>query len=778
MKTIFWWFIRAFLVTCALGIMGASVSVGFLYQRYVHGVNLPPLSIFEEEEIFRIFPFSTRIFAHDQTEQGTFNNVQIGESYLSERRFFIPKKQLPELKLLTEALLSSEDHYYFYHPGINPVAIVSALIDHYLFGRPLRGRSTIPQQFVKNVLRRRGLINIHERSIAQKVQEIYLTVKLEQYLTLKCGGKQAAKQHVLWLYLNTIPMGRVNGGFAAAAYDYFGLPPEDLSQLTLEQALILAALPKGPEKFLPAFNVNLPASLARTLLKNRMIYAALGMKQRGVLSDKDLADLRQKPFSYVLPKPRIRDCDEFLTEVERALDEYDRFAQGTHPFLVHTTCVVSWQRQARHALKQQTSFIDANNGLLNEPQGAVVFTEMFGKLRGAVTVLVGNKEPFTVGNFNRALQARRPAGSTFKLPVYYLLLKDGLSATTSVSTARVCLPPFQKGLPSWCPKNSHPAKLGIVSAEYALAHSINTATARFVALINSRHGRRRSYVVQEMVKLLAQGGIPRQVLDFQPSLPLGPSGVTPLELTQFYAAMTHDGLYVKPYLVESCHDERTGENCNLGEIMRREEREIADPKSSGLLTHMLIAASQPGGTAARVGKALALHQVAVKTGTSQRNSNTWVVGCTKEICGTVWIGFDEESIGLGINPVTGAEWQGGRTAGPPWAKTAEVILAGRKPQQFTAPPGVVAIRLVKERMRMEDGTSAIGIRCARDQEELSGKLSYTEWYSEERRPRCEGYISKRLLLSTPLSSPLPLSTPPRRFLRNSNSSIRRILKTS
>jgi membrane peptidoglycan carboxypeptidase len=366
--------------------------------------------------------------------------------------------------------------------------------------------------------------------------------------------------------------------------------------------------------------------------------------------------------------------------------------------------------------------------------------------------MIGSRDPFVPGNFNRVSQAQRAAGSTFKVPVYYLLMREGLSADLNVSTARICLPPFYKGLPAWCPKNAHPPRFGKVSAKYALAHSINTATARIVYLLNSRHG--NSWVTLQMINLMAQVGIPREDMAVQPSLPLGPSSVTPIGLVQLYAAITHGGVYVKTYVVDTCRDVRRNQSCDLGEIMRREERVVADPQAAGLLTDMLKAVSKPGGTGALVGAALPNHELAIKTGTSQNNGTAWLVGCTEEICGATYVGFDRESLGLGVDPATGKEWQGGRTAGPPWSLTAKHILKDRAPQRFTAPEGVVEIVLVKERTTSVDGTPAIGIRCARDQEDVRGKNAYTEWYRANKKPSCTGYIARWPIAQPPTPPPI------------------------
>lgn len=668
-------------------LLGSLGGTFYLYHRYVRHAELPNLEIFEPNEVFKVFPFSARIFARD-IEGNRFKRVQIGDSYLDERRYLIPREQVAQLRLLTGALLTTEDRYFYEHPGVNPVAIVQSLIDHYIFGEPLRGASTITQQIIKNVLRRLGLITMRERSLKHKVQEMMLAFLLEQHLAKKLGSKKMAKDYLLWLYLNIIPMGRVNGGFAAAAHDYFGVEPENLPNLTIAQAVILAALPKGPEKYLPAFTIAADterARAARTDLALRRTHILTGMLRQKIISRKEYAHVQKAPLIWTPPATYPNDCNEFLTETERALEKLPEFRLGLHALNIQTTCVISWQRQARQALKDQTVFMDLHNGNLPAPQGAAVFMEAGGEQRGAITVLVGGTEPFVRGYFNRATQGRNQAGSTFKVPVYYLLLREGFAPTTNISTARTCLPAFHLGLPPWCPKNAYPVRLGSVSAEYALAHSINTATARFVGLINSRH-HRRSFVVQEMINLLTAADIPRDALDMQPSLPLGPSSVTPLELTQFFSAMTHGGRYTKPYLVEDCYDERTHHKVDMGKIMRREERQIGEAAITDLLTRMLISVSQPGGTGASIGKILAPHQIALKTGTSQQNTNSWVVGCSQEMCGTVRIGFDQGSLGLGSDPETGKEWQGGRSAGPPWAKIARTILHERGTQHFFPPP--------------------------------------------------------------------------------------------
>jgi membrane peptidoglycan carboxypeptidase len=125
----------AALVTMLLSILLSCGGVGYIYLAYFKNQPLPPLSLFEEEEIFRVFPFSARVFGKN-SKHNELHDEYIGEYYINERRWFIAKTEVRQLHTMVDALLATEDRYFFSHPGVNPVAILTSTYDHYVRRRP------------------------------------------------------------------------------------------------------------------------------------------------------------------------------------------------------------------------------------------------------------------------------------------------------------------------------------------------------------------------------------------------------------------------------------------------------------------------------------------------------------------------------------------------------------------------------------------------------------------------------------------------------------------
>ncbi len=326
------WFVlrRVLLVTLVVGSLGvASVAAIFLY--YTRGESLPTI-----DKVSDYHPkVVTRILASD--------GQLIGEIF-EERRTVIPRERIP--RVVINAFIAAEDAHFFEHPGVNVWALARAVLQSIVYRRSLRGASTITQQLVKTYV-----LKSNERSLRRKVQEMYLSLRLERMLS---------KEDILWLYLNQISFGHGRYGIEEAARYYFG---KSVSDLDAGEAAVLASLPKAPEEFGGALR-DAKDPKRQNRAKERQRYVLSQMARYHFIALEEADRLANQPIQVVKEPPSLIGlAPEFVDEAERALVE--RFGQARLPYLglnVRTTCDINVQRAARTALEQGLQRIDERQG--------------------------------------------------------------------------------------------------------------------------------------------------------------------------------------------------------------------------------------------------------------------------------------------------------------------------------------------------------------------------------------------------------------------------------
>ena len=490
---------------------------------------------------------------------------------------------------LINAVLATEDRRFRAHFGVDPVGLVRAMAKNALAGAVVQGGSTITQQLAKNVFLS------PERTIARKFQEVVLAIWLEMHLS---------KNEILEIYLNRVYFGAGAYGVEAASRRYFG---KSARQVTLAEAALLAGLLKAPSRYAPTRNPRRAQERASIVLAN-MVSAKLLSSAHAMAAISQPAKLRNP---------------DGLTGYEYAADWVAELLPGlmgeqNFDVIVELTIDPVLQREAQALVNKAMT---AHGPARNAGQAAALVLAT----NGAVKALVGGKS-YSESQFNRAVKAHRQPGSAFKPFVFLAALEAGLTPNSLVATGPV-------NINGWRPKNYSDKYRGAITMREALAQSVNTAAVR----LTMEAGRAR------VVRTAHRLGIESELHD-NPSLALGTSEVTLLELVSAYAPFANGGYRVAPHIVKRI---RTAKGKTL-----YKRRTLGRPRAVarahvGAMNAMLREVMVSG-----TGKRAALPGLpaAGKTGTTQNFRDAWFVGYTARFVAGVWVGNDD---GAPMKRVTG-----------------------------------------------------------------------------------------------------------------------------
>jgi len=440
----------------------------------------------------------------------------------------IPLEDYPDH--LIKAVLATEDRRFYDHFGIDPSGLVRALTANARAGGVVQGGSTISQQLAKNLF-----LN-NERTIERKVKEAFLAIWLETRLT---------KNEILKLYLDRAYMGGGAFGVDAAAQYYFNKSARDVN---LAEAAMLAGLFKAPTRFAP--HVNLPAARARAnvVLDN--------LVEAGMMTEGQVFGARRNPATAVDRRDE-RVANYYL---DYAFDEMKKlvatFPKSLHErvFVVRTGLDVNLQRESENAVE---SMLRQYGNDYKARQAAAVVLD----LDGAIRAMVGGRD-YGQSQFNRATDALRQPGSSFKPYVYATALSNGFKPTSIVVDAPICLG-------NWCPQNYAHSFSGSITLTQALVRSINVIPVRLsVSLGDGNPKLGRAKIIQTAQRM----GI-RTPLTDSSSLPIGAAEVNVLEHTAAYATFPNLGRAVAPHAIVEV---RSGN----GEIVWRFDRDGKKPEQA------------------------------------------------------------------------------------------------------------------------------------------------------------------------------------------------------
>jgi len=493
----------------------------------------------------------------------------------------VPVAEMPPY--LPQAVMAIEDRRFYDHYGIDPWGLVRALFANMEAGRVVQGGSTITQQLAKN------LFLTPERTFERKMEEGILALWLEM---------KFSKDEILTLYLNRVYFGAGTYGVEAAARRYFNKSARDV---TLKEAATLAGLLKAPSRFAPTTDADAADERAQVVLG--------AMVEAHFITDEERAEAGES-HPRVVATRSSPGADYFADWV---VEQVPGFIGGAPEadIVIETTLDLSMQKVAEAAVAEALA---KHGDKLKIGQGAFVVLGT----DGAVKAMVGGRS-YAESQFNRAVQAQRPPGSSFKPFVFLAALEKGYTPASLVTDAPIVLK-------KWSPANYKHKYEGEVTLTQALSRSLNSVAVRLIMDV----GPKNAVAVARRLGVLS-------TLRAQPALALGTSEVNLLELTAAYASFANGGLSAMPHGIYKI---RTREGSTLYERQSSGPMEVMAPVFAAEMSYMMRETVNAG-----TGKRAHLkdRDAAGKTGTGQAFRDAWFVGFTRDLVAGVWVGNDDNS---------------------------------------------------------------------------------------------------------------------------------------
>jgi len=560
-------------------------------------------------------------------------------------REWIPFERIPPM--MVQILLAIEDHRFFSHFGIDPIAVGRALWVNATRGTVVQGGSTLTQQLAKN------LYYSPKRTMRRKFQELMAAIVLE------CKYR---KEDILESYLNEIYLGQAGSvsiyGIGEAAHRYFG---KKLDELAIEEMALIVGLIKGPNSYSPVRNVAQATERRNVVLRR--------LRDQGIVTEEVRTKAAARPVKVVLGQDPLTDAPHFVDYVLREVEE------GTGTGIPEGARIVStldpWiQRAAVKAVQQGLSKLETRYPALRKGeqplQASIVVVET---RTGHILAMVGGRD-YRVSQFNRAAQARRSAGSLFKPFVYLAAFEaareQGATGLTPASMLEDEPVTLESGAGLWSPQNYDRRYRGPVTVRHALEQSLNVPAVKVAQQVG----------LASFIRLMKSFGVTSSMPN-NLSVVLGSSAVSLLEITSAYAGLANGGIVFRPIAVSDMA--RDGE---MGWSQMVDRRRAASPQGAYLVTSLLKGVIDQG-TGAKARTLGVQGPVAGKTGTTDGSRDAWFVGYTADMAIGVWVGFDDE------RPM---KLTGSQAALPIWSELAVKIVRSNQPD-FEVPDGLVERRI-------------------------------------------------------------------------------------
>lgn len=590
-----------------------------------------------------------------------------------ERRVLVPLKDIPVD--LQNAFIATEDNDFYSHWGISTKGILRAFVTNLLKGRVAQGGSTITQQLSKTIFL------TSERTITRKIKEVLLTIQLE---------RQYTKEEILQLYINQIYFGAGGYGAESASKIYFGKSVRDLN---LAEAALIAGLPKAP-------NYYSPLKSAERATKRRAIVLSR-MRELGYITKE------QEDEANAVPVPTEKHTQEqtsghYFVEYLRILLEPKYGTNVLHKggLTIYTTLDIKMQEAAEKALTQaldkfdqdHLSTFEKEDMELKKVQGSIMAID---PKTGAIRVMVGGRD-FKETKFNRAVQAKRQAGSSFKPFVYtaaidtklmtpatqledeqMVYLFDGTNWNLVSRNVSYVENIAEKMTPAdvvdpmkiWCPVNYGGRYRGPVLVREALARSLNTCAIEVISKVSPN----------TVIDYARKMGI-KSPLTNTLSLALGSSDVTLQEMVSAFGTLASGGVRTEPYFITKVIDKD-------GKVLENNipiEKEVLSQQTSYVMTNLLqgVVKNGSGYAARQLGR-----PCAGKTGTSNDSVDAWFVGYTPQIVAGVWVGYDDRTS-------LGQKVTGGSMACPIWTSFMKEALKDYPVVDFAQPKNGIEEALI------------------------------------------------------------------------------------
>lgn len=518
-------------------------------------------------------------------------------------------------KLLPAAVIASEDSVYYWHIGVNPLGVLRAIITNLKSGELREGGSTITQQLARNVLGRTYVGT--DDSAGRKWREAVAAIKL---------NFNYSKDELLTIYLNRVYLGNGVYGFQDAAKLYFDKPA---SELDLSEAATLAGILPAPNRINPFKNKNLAIEYRDRIL-NRMAELGLVKYEEAERARRSILRLNEAAKSKVQGTIAPYFYGYVFDELQEVLGE--NFAREGN-LVVETSLDITMQKASDAALRRAVS---AQGETYDFSQGAILTLDAS---NSSILAMTGGVD-FAKSQFNRAVQAQRQPGSTFKLFDYAAAINQGISPSETFSCSSI------SGV-----YGCHNGGSGNIDMYRGFALSENVVAIRVA----------ESAGLNKVVEMAQQLGV-KSKLVASTNMVLGGNEVTMMEMAGAYGAIANGGLYSRPHAIARIYDSKDCTNYKNYKTCRVifdaakdiKPRQAVSPEVASTMTDLMRGVVEYG-----TGKPAAIPQGTVvgKTGTTDAGRDLWFIGFMpqKRLLAAVWLGNDE-GVTSGYSGVAAQLW--------------------------------------------------------------------------------------------------------------------------
>ncbi|WP_054944075.1 transglycosylase domain-containing protein [Paenibacillus ihuae] len=534
---------------------------------------------------------------------------------------------------LIQATLAVEDRKFYDHSGFDLKGMARAVLANVEAGKRSQGASTLTQQLARN------LYLTHEKTWTRKSKEALYTMQLEM---------KYSKTEILSMYLNEIYYGHGAYGIEAAARMYFGKAAADL---TLAESAMLAGIPKGPTYYSPYTHLENAKKRQGIILSAMVEVGDITAVQARAAAQETLSFKPQGQKNTTVLAPYFRDYVRGLVLDTLHISSDELELGGLN---VYTTLDPDMQQAAEEA-------VDKEMDAASELETALVSID---PRTGYIKAMVGGKN-YRTNQFNHALATTRQPGSSFKPIMYLTALSSKTMTGLSVFNSQPTLFHYDNNRKTYQPKNFGDKYLGEINMRQAIAASDNIYAVNTIMKIGA----------DKVAEMAARMGI-GSPLQSVPSLALGTSPVSPLEMASAFAVIGGGGIRQPATAILKITDSKGN---LIYEAPQDQGEKVVEPAAAYVLTRLMEGVFESGGTGNRVASIIK-RPVAGKTGTT--DTDGWMVGFTPELSTAVWVGYDK-----GRDIAT----SDGRRAAPIFAEFTEKALANVPPKIFPIPDGVVSV---------------------------------------------------------------------------------------
>jgi penicillin-binding protein 1B len=599
-------------------------------------------------------------------------------------REWVPLADIPPT--IWQAILAIEDQHFLDHIGLDWRGLARAIFVNLKQLRFAQGGSTLTQQLVKNLMER------HDKNLVRKVNEAFLTLLLE----LRYSKEEILERYLNEVYLGQIGVLEVHGVSEGAKY-FFG---KRLAELELHEAALMAALIRGPGYYSPY------RYMERALERQKLVLRK--MVETGHIAEEEMLEASRQKIRLAPAQSASNNKAPFFVdfvkaEILRKLE--DRFTEQELPqagLRVYTTLLphinaaaqravadgVGTQEKNLEAAKQKAMAQAARRKKTAPSPGPSGSPEPELRLEGAlaavehrtgfIRALVGGRN-YAQSSFNRILNMKRQVGSTFKPVVFLAALQKGkdsegvpFTPAYPVEDAPFSLT-YDRSQPKWTPKNYEPDYEGWVTMRRALAHSINTASARIAQQVGIRE------IINTARALGIEGDLPEV-----PSITLGTPELSPVELLKIYASLANHGQSDELTVLRAI---TLDDGTSVARFIHNPQW-VADPAPVDALIDLMTTVFEDG-TASPSRNWGWNRPSAGKTGTTSAHRDSWFAGFTPQLTTVVWVGWDHVPTEVQALPkLTGAT-----AALPIWVNFMKEAHRGEPVEPFAASPHLIEAQI-------------------------------------------------------------------------------------